>query len=87
MTTAEYNHVSLFGTSHAVFEALRTRHEKLGTHAQMNLLMKEFTVFYDPSVRRTSYALRQMRTLTSSRVRYITYIAYAQICAYVTNDI
>jgi hypothetical protein len=34
----DYDYASAFDTSHTVFEGLRTRHEKLGLHAQINLL-------------------------------------------------
>jgi len=44
----DYDYASIFDTSHAVFEGLRTRHEKLGLHAQINLLFKAFDIFYEP---------------------------------------
>ena len=62
MTTPEFSYTSSFDTSHAVFEALRTRHKKLGSHAQINLLLKEFGIFYEPSIllTTTSNQLRQL---------------------------
>jgi hypothetical protein len=44
----DYDYASTFDTSHTVFEGLRTRHEKLGLHAQINLLRKAFNIFYEP---------------------------------------
>jgi len=62
MTSDEFEYASPFDTSHAVFEALRTRHEKLGPHAQINLLLKEFSVFYEPSIPMTTTS-KQLRNL------------------------
>jgi hypothetical protein len=44
----DYNYASTFDTSHAMFEGLRMCHEKLGLHAQINLLFKAFDIFYEP---------------------------------------
>lgn len=44
----DYNYTSIFDTLHAVFEGLRTHHEKLGLHAQINLLFKAFDIYYEP---------------------------------------
>ena len=54
MTMGEYKFASVYNTSHAVLEALCVRHEKLGLHAQINLLLKEFTIFYKPSIPMTT---------------------------------
>ena len=62
ITSSEFDHASTFDTSHAVFEALRTCHEKLGPHAQINLLLKEFTIFYEPSVLMTTTS-KELRDL------------------------
>ena len=62
MTPGEYEFASDYDTSHMIFEALRVRHEKLGLHAQIHLLLKEFTIFYEPSVPMTATS-KQLRTL------------------------
>ncbi len=62
VASTEYDHASAFDTSHTVFEALRTRHEKLGPHAQINLLLKEFTISYEPSIPMTTTS-KQLRDL------------------------
>ena len=54
MTIGEYEFASAYHTSHDVFEALHIRHEKLGLHAQIHLLLREFTIFYDPTVPMTT---------------------------------
>jgi hypothetical protein len=41
-----YDYASIFDTSHAVFEGLHTCYEKLGLHAQINLLFKAFDIYY-----------------------------------------
>jgi hypothetical protein len=43
----EYDAVSGLDMAHAVFTALRTCHEKLGLHAQINLLRKVFDMQFD----------------------------------------
>jgi transposase InsO family protein len=45
----EYDAVSGLDTAHAVFAALWTRHEKLGLHAQINLIRKAFDMQFDPN--------------------------------------
>ena len=62
MTSSEFDHASTFDTSHAVFEALRIHHAKLGPYAQINLLLKEFTIFYDPAVPMTTTS-KELRDL------------------------
>ena len=54
MSSDEFEYASAFDTSHTVFEALCIRHEKLGPHAQINLLLKEFSIFYKPSIPMTT---------------------------------
>ena len=46
----EYDIASSLGSAHATFEGLRTRHEKLGLHAQINLLRKALDITYLPGV-------------------------------------
>jgi hypothetical protein len=48
ITPEEYDIASPFGTAHATFDGLRQRHEKLGLHAQINLLRKALDVYYEP---------------------------------------
>ena len=62
MTTGEYDFASDYDTSHLVFEALRVRHKKLGLYAQIHLLLKEFTIFYEPSIPMTTTS-KELRTL------------------------
>jgi hypothetical protein len=38
-----------YDTTFEVFEALRTRHEKLGLHVQINLFRKAFDISYNPN--------------------------------------
>jgi hypothetical protein len=45
----EYDAVLGLDTAHAVFAALRTHHEKLGLHAQVNLIRKVFDMQFDPN--------------------------------------
>jgi len=54
MTTGEYEFSSAYDTSHTLFEALCVCHKKLGLHAQIHLLLKEFTIFYKPSIPMTT---------------------------------
>jgi transposase InsO family protein len=58
----EYDATSNFDTAHQVFEALRTRHEKLGLHAQINLLRKAFEICYEPGTPMNSTS-RELRTV------------------------
>jgi hypothetical protein len=46
----EYDVVSKFDTSHAVFEALRNRHENPGLHAQISLLLKVLDIRYERDI-------------------------------------
>jgi len=62
MSSDEFEYASPFDTSHTVFEALRACHEKLGPHAQINLLLKEFSIFYKPSIPMTATS-KQLRDL------------------------
>ena len=62
MTSDEFEYASPFDTSHTVFEALCTHHKKLGPHAQINLLLKEFSIFYKPSIPMTTTS-KQLRDL------------------------
>ena len=62
MTTGEYEFASAYNTSYHIFEALCVRHEKLGLHAQIHLLLKEFTIFYDPTVPMSTIS-KELRTL------------------------
>ena len=48
ITPEEYDIASPFGTAHATFDGLHLRHEKLGLHAQINLLRKALDVYYEP---------------------------------------
>jgi len=50
VTSDEFDVASTFDTSHAVFEGLRTRQEKLGLYAQINLLRKASNIYYEPTV-------------------------------------
>ena len=62
MSSDEFEYASPFNTSHTVFEALQTHHKKLGPHAQINLLLKEFSIFYEPSIPMTTTS-KQLRDL------------------------
>jgi hypothetical protein len=62
MTPEEYKFTSDYNTSYMVFKALCVCHEKLGLHAQIHLLLKEFTIIYEPSVLMTTTS-KQLHTL------------------------
>ena len=62
MTTGEYEFASAYNTSHDVFEALHIQHEKLGLHAQIHLLLQEFTIFYEPTIPMTT-TLKELHAL------------------------
>jgi hypothetical protein len=48
ITPEEYDIASPFGTANTTFDGLRLPHEKLGLHAQINLLQKAPDVYYEP---------------------------------------
>jgi hypothetical protein len=48
ITPEKYDIVSPFGTASITFDGLHLRHEKLGLHAQINLLRKALDVYYEP---------------------------------------
>ncbi|KAF8463370.1 hypothetical protein DFH94DRAFT_699574 [Russula ochroleuca] len=58
----EYDMASPLGSAHATFDGLRTRHEKLGLHAQINILHKALDVCYKPGtpMQDTSKELRNL---------------------------
>jgi hypothetical protein len=62
ITPEEYNIASPFGTAHATFNGLRLRHEKLGLHAQINLLRKALDVYYEPGTPMLT-TFKELRTL------------------------
>ena len=58
----EYDIASPFGTACATFDGLRLRHEKLGLHAQINLLRKALDVYYEPGTPMLTTS-KELRTL------------------------
>jgi hypothetical protein len=62
ITPEEYDIASPFGTAHATFDGLRQRHEKLGLHAQINLLRKALDVYYEPGTPMLTTS-KELRTL------------------------
>ena len=62
ITPEEYDIASPFGTANATFDGLRLRHEKLGLHAQINLLRKALDVYYEPGTPMLTTS-KELRTL------------------------
>ena len=62
ITPEEYDVASIFGTAQATFEGLQTRHEKLGLHAQINLLRKALDIYYEPGTPMLNTS-KELRTL------------------------
>lgn len=62
ITPEEYDIASPFGTAQATFDGLRLRHEKLGLHAQINLLRKALNIYYEPGTPMLTTS-KELRTL------------------------
>jgi hypothetical protein len=60
----DYDIAITFPTSHRVFEELQNRHEKLGLHVQLNLLIRAFGIQYtlDVPLSTTSKEIRDIHT-------------------------
>jgi hypothetical protein len=62
ITPEEYDIASPFGTAHTTFDGLCLRHEKLGLHAQINLLRKALDIYYEPGTPMLTTS-KELRTL------------------------